>query len=223
MTVQALREWLDGDILGVTLLEDIQLRHTSAEEFGLSKQFGFVFDKGVPNSAYDGWGCGWGTDCMGQELRESPIEDIEDVYDWTYPDADNPHIFYGVPDQIEQIHRDGYAAFVKQNYTLFERAWAMTGYTEFLMACYTDEDAVDFLLDKITENKIRIAERICALNPEVGHTSDDFGLQKGGVMSLEMFRRFFKPRLEKFGTSIKNMEYRLCITAAAIAACIFLI
>ena len=62
---------------------------------------------------------------------------------------------------------------------------------------YTDPDAVEFLLDRITENKIRMAERICELNPDIGHTGDDFGSQTGGVMSLEMFRKFFKPRYEK--------------------------
>ena len=197
MDLESFHQWLDNDIQDVFLLEDIQMRNTDKEAIELSRRFGFAVDKGLPNAAYDNWGCAWTMDCLGQELRESPIKDIEEVYDWPYPDPDNPNIFYGISEIIQKIHDDGYAAFVGQNYSLFERAWAMTGYTDFLTYCYTDEEAVEFLLDRITENKIRIAERICELNPDLGHTGDDFGLQTSGVMSLEMYRKFFKPRYEK--------------------------
>lgn len=198
MTTEEFQHYLDNDIHDVFLLEDIQMRNTDPKAIALSREYGFAIDKGLENAAYDRWGCAWTMDCLGQELRVSPMTDIEDVYDWKYPDPNDPNIFLGIPEAIRKLHDDGFAAFVGQNYSLFERAWAMTGYTEFLMAMYTDEDAVDFLLDRITENKVRIAERICQeCHPDLGHTGDDFGLQTNGVMSVDMFRRFFKPRYEK--------------------------
>ena len=171
--------------------------HTDEREIEVSRRFGFAESRGLSDAAYDRWGCCWSMNCLGQELRESPVKDIEEVYDWPYPDPNDPNIFYGIPEKIRKTQDDGYAAYVGQYYTMFERAWAMTGYTDFLTYCYTDPDAVEFLLDRITENKIRMAERICELNPDIGHTGDDLGLQTGGVMSLEMFRKFFKPRYEK--------------------------
>jgi len=205
MEVDEFRKWIDNDIRDIFLLDDIQMRHTDKEQISDSYRFGFAKDKGLPNAAYDVWGCAWTMDCMGQELRQSPISDIEAVYDYNYPDPNNPDIFYGIGDIGKAIHDEGYALFVGQYYSLFERAWAMTGYVDFLTYCYTDPEAVQFLLERITEYKVRIAQRICELGADLGHTGDDFGLQRGGVMSLEMFNKFFKPCYEKiWGVYRKN-------------------
>jgi len=198
-------EWLNSDLRDIFLIEDLHLQ-IQAEGF-LSKAYdlGFAVDKGLYNAAYDVWGCAWTIDCLGQELRESPIRDISEVFDYPYPDTEKPRLFYGVQEAIDVNNSGGYASVITQYYTLFERAWAMTGYSEFMMACYTDLDAVEYLLDRITENKVRIAERICELYPTLGHTGDDFGLQRGGVISTELFKKLFKPRYEKiWGVYKKN-------------------
>ena len=97
--------------------------------------------------------------------------DVESFRQWLDNDIQDIYL----PEDVQMIHTDereievsrrfGFAgsrglsdaAYVGQYYTMFERAWAMTGYTDFLTYCYTDPDAVEFLLDRITENKIRIA------------------------------------------------------------------
>ncbi|MFT3850768.1 MAG: uroporphyrinogen decarboxylase family protein [Propionivibrio sp.] len=205
MELSDFRKWIDNDIEDIFLLEDIQMRNTDKEQIAESYRFGFAKDKGLQNAAFDSWGCAWTMDCLGQELRSSPITDIEEVYDYPYPDPNNPDIFHGIGNIVKKIHDKGHAVFIGQNYSLFERAWAMTGYADFLVYCYTDPEAVEYLLARITENKIRIAERICELGTDLGHTGDDYGLQCSGVMSLEMFNKFFKPCYEKiWGVYKKN-------------------
>jgi len=197
MNLETFRKWLDNDIRDIFLLEDIQMRNTDEEQIAESYKYGFAIDKGWENVAYDSWGVAWTIKCLGQELRESPITDIEQVYDYPYPDPNNPYIFHGLQKKVDAIHNEGYAVFVGQNYSLFERAWGMTGYEDFLAYCYTATEAVEFLLDKITQNKVRIAERICEMGTDLGHTGDDYGLQRGGVMSLDLFNSLFKPCYEK--------------------------
>jgi len=186
----------DSDVKGLLLLEDVQFR------FGgplnkIAYEYGFAKDSGIPNAIYDIWGCAWSIEALGQELRESPIKNMEDVYNYPYPDPDNPNIFWGIAEQLETFHNAGYATMINQFYSLFERAWALTGYTEFLVACHTDPDAVEYLLDVILNYKMHVAEKICSLGVTLGHTGDDFGLQNSGVMSPELFRKLFKPRYEK--------------------------
>ncbi len=188
---------LGGDVRDAFLIEDIQLICSDPVVMNKAYELGFARPSSLMNAAVDSWGCAWSVKCLGQILRSSPIADMQQVYDFKYPDPDRPNVFYGAAEALDAIHADGRASFIAQYYTLFERAWALTGYENFLTACYTDEDEVDYLLDQITENKIKTAEKICALKPTLGHTGDDFGLQRGGVMSLELFKRFFKPRYEK--------------------------
>lgn len=197
MEQQEFFQWMDNDIRDIYLLEDIQMICSEKDMLGKAYELGFAERREVPGVAYDVWGCGWSVDCLGQELRESPVTDMEQVYGRTYPTSEKEGIFYQVREKIGSFEEAGYASFVAQYYTLFERAWAMTGYGDFLAACYTDTGEVEYLLDRITENKLKMAEKICTYQPTIGHTGDDFGLQRGGVMSLELWRKLFKPRYEK--------------------------
>ena len=191
------RAWLDNDLKNKYPIEDIQFFSMADVDLQRAKQFGFAKDSPLENAVVDQYGCTWSVDCIGQELRAGCIEDIEDVYDFPFPTGDDPNSLYGIMEWIDDSHRRGYATVVHQNHNLFERAWAMVGYEDFLVACYTDTEAVEYLLDRLTEIKVRMAERICALKPTLGHTGDDFGIQSGGVMSLELFRKLFKPRYER--------------------------
>lgn len=197
MTSNELREWMRNDLVSIYPVEDVQFLSMTGGSFELAKELGFAKDSPLPNAMTDRFGCTWSIDCIGQELRKGCVEDIEDIYSFPFPSPDHPDSLYGIREQIEELDRCGLASVVHQNHNLFERSWAMVGYEDFLAACYTNIDEVDYLLDRLTEIKVRMAERICELHPTLGHTGDDFGLQAGGVMSLEMFRRFFKPRYEK--------------------------
>ena len=197
MNEEEFAAWTDDDLRAEYLLEDIQLIHTEKEKIKKAYEFGFAADRNIPGVAFDVWGCGWSMESMGQELRISPISDITQVFDYPYPKQEKEKNFFGIKDAVEKNEKEGHATFIAQYFSLFERAWAMTGYQNFLMACYTDPEAVEFLLDRILEHKIKVAEHICSLGVTMGHTGDDFGLQRGGVMSVELFRKFFKPRYEK--------------------------
>ena len=189
--------WMDNDIRDVFLLEDIQMICSDKKQLQKAYKYGFAEDCAIPGVALDVWGCGWSVDCLGQELRISPITEMEQVYGYTYPDPEKNDIFNQAGEMIRKNEKEGYATFVAQYYSLFERAWGMTGYENFLAACYAEPEEAEFLLDRITENKVKMAEHICSLGVTIGHTGDDFGLQRGGVMSLELFRKSFKPRYEK--------------------------
>lgn len=204
MTQEELRSWMNNDIEDIFLYEDIQMICSDPKAYATSKRLGFAHEREEDNIAYDDWGCGWSIIAIGQELRSQAFTDIEKAYDWKYPDPDRPGVFYEVEEKIKQIHERGHASFIAQYFGLFERAWGMIGYENFLASCYSDPDEVEYLLDRIMENRIRMAEKICSFNPTIGHTGDDFGLQLGGVMSLEMFRKFFKPRYEKIWKVYKD-------------------
>ncbi len=89
-------------------------------------------------------------------------------------------------------------------YGIFERAWGLMGYEEFMMAMVHDEALVEALLDAITEYKIEYAKLTVRLGCKIGHTGDDYGWQKDLMMSKDMWIRYFKPRLAKVWSIYKN-------------------
>ena len=204
MTPEEFRGWLDNDLKQKYPIEDVQFISLSGMDYEKARELGFGRSGPRENTVIDRFGCTWSIDCLGQELVSGCIEDIEDVYDYEFPSPDHPDSLLGVKEWIEDCHSRGYATVVHQNHNIFERSWAMVGYEDFLVACYTEPEAVEYLLDKLTEIKVRMAERICGMKPTLAHTGDDFGLQTGGVMSLEMFRKFFKPRYEKIWSVYKK-------------------
>lgn len=197
MTPEEFSAWLDNDLKQKYPIEDVQYISMAGTDYEMAKKLGFARPSPLKNAILDRFGCTWSVNCVGQELRAGCLDDIEDVYEYAFPSPDHPDSLWGVKEWIDDCHSRGYATVVHQNHNIFERSWAMLGFEDLLAACYTDPEAVEYLLDKLTEIKVRMAERICELKPTLGHTGDDFGLQRGGVMSLEMWRKFFKPRYEK--------------------------
>ncbi|MGQ9473900.1 MAG: uroporphyrinogen decarboxylase family protein [Candidatus Caldatribacteriaceae bacterium] len=71
------------------------------------------------------------------------------------------------------------------------------GYEAFMERLVTDMSFVEELLDVITEYNVRLAYRFIKLGVDAVRTGDDCGCQLGLQMSPILWRRIFKPRLEK--------------------------
>jgi uroporphyrinogen decarboxylase len=67
-----------------------------------------------------------------------------------------------------------------------------------------EEDKVVYLLDKITDFHVRLAKRYVKLGVNCGRTVDDYGMQTSMLISPELWRRIFKPRLAKIFAVYRN-------------------
>ncbi|OGJ88133.1 MAG: hypothetical protein A2268_05045 [Candidatus Raymondbacteria bacterium RifOxyA12_full_50_37] len=94
---------------------------------------------------------------------------------------DNPHGLY----------------FSSIGFSLFERAWTLTGMENLLMYMITDPDFVHRLMDKILDFNLRIIERACSFDIDIMHFGDDWGQQNGLIMGADMWREYIKPRVKK--------------------------
>jgi uroporphyrinogen decarboxylase len=145
---------------------------------------------------YDEWHCGWDTS---QDLMfcESPITDWENLDNYRFPDPQA----LAYLDYAESLIRSGYAeSHIVTAYhfsTLFERAYMLRGFENFLVDLLTEEDLVSDLLDKITAFHVALAKRYVQLGVNCGRTVDDYGMQTSMLMAPEVWRKFFKPRLAR--------------------------
>jgi uroporphyrinogen decarboxylase len=197
MDLDKFRKLVDGDLKHCFLMDDLQMYLSDAQcmEYALKK--GFAEKRDENNIIYDRWGIGWALDSVGQKPVNSPISNKEDILNFNTPEIEKEGQFYQLEENFKRYKEEGYAVIVPQLYSVFEKAWTLMGYENFLIQCYEERAFIEVFLDKITDYRVKAAEKIAEYKITCGHTGDDYGTQRGPVMSLSLWRELFKPRLKR--------------------------
>ncbi len=153
---------------------------------------------------YDVWGVGWDlVQTEGFHIRHHPLLDCEDLKKFKFPEPDDS-LFYSI-NRLDEKLRDKYFILFDQGFTLFERLWLLRGFENTLSDLYFRKSEMDYLLDGITEYHIEIADRIIRLGRVDGaYTGDDFGTQRGMLISPDMWKKFFKKRYKRLWEKYKS-------------------
>jgi uroporphyrinogen decarboxylase len=125
----------------------------------------------------------------------------ENIDDYPFPDPDEPSRYR----KFEKAVKEKPEQFILADlgFSLFERAWTMTGMENFLMAMIDDKPFANRLLDRILEFNLRIIENACS-NPIQGMMfGDDWGQQRGLIMGPELWREFIRPRVRQMYQAVK--------------------
>jgi uroporphyrinogen decarboxylase len=146
---------------------------------------------------YDIWGVGWDLVLTeGFHIRRHPLLNSEDITKFKFPKP-NDNLLEILINKANMF-KDKYFLFALQNFTLFERSWLLWGYENVLTSFYFRQKEINYLLDGITEFHIEVSKKILKLNVVDGlHTGDDFGTQRGLMMSPDTWRKFFKKRYKR--------------------------
>ncbi len=152
---------------------------------------------------YDWWGVGWNTHEEGYLPAECPLAHSEDLASYPWPNPDDPHLL----DEAAQIMQaDAGEHFITPNFgfALFERAWTLRGFEQFLMDLALNPEFVADMLERITVIQLRLIDRFIALGVDGGYFGDDYGAQKGMLFSPAMWRELIKPRLARLFTPFRE-------------------
>lgn len=109
----------------------------------------------------------------------------DEIIDWAEMDA----FFRSYPDSFRMCGL---------GMGLFERSWLMRGFENILIDMMLSPEFVNELLDGILDLHLRAMERIAARIPiDAYFGGDDWCDQRTVMMGLDLWRAFFKPRMEK--------------------------
>jgi len=118
-----------------------------------------------------------------------------DRFEW--PDPRSPGRF----DELCRLRRERPDLFVllTLDFSLFERAWALCGMEDFLMAMAADPGFAGAVLDRVLEFNLALVEAGLAACPDVDGVffGDDFGTQQGLMMGPALWRELLAPRLAR--------------------------
>ena len=88
-------------------------------------------------------------------------------------------------------------------FSLFERAWTLTGMENLLMYMLADDDFVHALMERITDFNLAVLDIFLEYDFDGVHFGDDWGQQRGLIMGPPMWREFIKPYLGKMYAKVK--------------------
>ena len=160
------------------------------------------------NTAVDEWGVGWkgGRHLHYAEILH-PLHNLTlpEIREYPFPDLDEEYRYQGIRDRNLELHDEGLATAYFAG-SVFETAWYMRGMEQLFVDIMTDPKVSDFLLDRITEIAAASARHLAAADLDLLILGDDIATQTGMLMSLEMWREHFKPRLARIIGAAKEVK-----------------
>jgi uroporphyrinogen decarboxylase len=145
---------------------------------------------------FDWWGAGHDTSEEGYFIRLNPLADSKDLDGYDWPDPQREDLLEGAKRTIKKYGQEYFMA-PNLGFALFERAWSLRGLEQFLMDLALDIGFAGELLERITEIQLALIRRYLEQGVDGGYFGDDYGAQKGLMMSPLSWRKLFKPRLER--------------------------
>lgn len=90
--------------------------------------------------------------------------------------------------------------------TVWEKAWYMRGMEVLMTDMALNEELADYHLDRVTEISVIHARNFALAGVDGLYLGDDIGMQRAPMFSLEMYRRYLKPRLKQVIDAAKNIH-----------------
>jgi uroporphyrinogen decarboxylase len=190
-----LTEFLDNHFIMIYQLDN----HKAWEDplsLELAIKYGFFQFKGDKNIIYDDWGVGWDISHEGIYSVFHPLEESENLSSLKVPDPGNHHLFERAL-KLKEKYQNEYCITGVQDLTIFEKACAIRGFNEFLVDLKMNQNYVVKLLDVLTEYEVELAKKWVQFGIDLAFTGADFGTQNGLIMSLDDWKFFIQPRLER--------------------------
>ncbi len=147
------------------------------------------------------------------EIIESPLANVStiaEVNNFPFPDPLAAGRFDDAEKYINQYKAD-YFIIGDLELTMFEMSWHMVGMEKFMIDMSMQEDYVGTLLDRVKEFSIGVGKKLVELGVDGIWTGDDFGMQTGMLISPNMWREIFKPRLAEVFSELKSLNPDLLI------------
>ncbi len=197
------REYFQMDITGVAEAPSRLAPGRFAEWLGPQAA------QAIASGQVDEWGVWWKTGDFHHFAQvQSPLQghlELHRLQDYPWPDLDQPYRFAGVREQVEALHRGGWAVAAFAG-SVFERSWYLRGMENLLMDMLDAPQVANFLFERTAAFQRSMARRFAAAGVDIVITGDDVAGQKSLMMKIELWRQFLKPRLAATVQAVKSVN-----------------
>ncbi|MFH1377537.1 MAG: uroporphyrinogen decarboxylase family protein [Planctomycetota bacterium] len=175
------------------------IRHQSPDYVPMANEkieHSFQFDGNFRQEDWtDLWNVEWEVGLQGTVPfpKGNPLPSLDKLSDYPFPSSDQLIFTNEMKTALKGIDRTERLVFGQLTYLLFERAWAIMGMENFLMAMATHPDEVRVFLHQIATFARNVFDRYLELGVDGISFSEDLGTQRALMMSPKMFRDFLLP------------------------------
>jgi len=162
------------------------------EDGTLIDEFGFIYKR---VGLYD-------------EIIKRPLAQAktpQDINEFKMPDPLAPERWDFAKKQIE-LYEENFAIIGDLETTIFEFSWNLVGMEKFLMDLVLEKPYVFTLMDKVIDYHLSCGIKMLDLGVDMLWTGDDFGTQEGMMISPQLWRRIFKPRMHYIFKEFKKTD-----------------
>lgn len=146
------------------------------------------------------------------QFSSNPLADaesIEDLEKYPWPDPYAPGRNKGLKERIEHLYQDtDYALAARSvSHGIFELAWELRGMENLLCDMMLDKDFANYLFDKTLEIQMGLYDVLledAGKYVQIVETADDYGTQRGPMISPELFDEMILPRRKKLNDFIHS-------------------
>jgi len=200
---------------------------TEEQQAGLTAHYGderwrewtrpyIAYVSGVDNflsaAGYEVLPNGYRKDCLGcvwdfgniHHLVEPPLKEPS-LKGYQLPDIGNYITTYVQPKWQEELEatKDSFRV-IYHSFGLFERAWSLRGFENFLMDLHDAPGFCADLLDCIADWMLQSIEGMLSAPVDAIMLTDDYADQRGVIFGLDRFRQLFKPHWRRLFGRIKK-------------------
>jgi uroporphyrinogen decarboxylase len=229
-TLKVIRRELEGYIpfqfdLCPSLVDELQKRtgttdyrsyfkmpyHTvEAPYIGKKTDFTKYFGKIKPDTYFNEWGVGFEpSDTAHFTQMINPMKNFEELIEfenYPYPNPKTDYDWDILTKNVQTIKDQDKVTVGWLAITIFEIAWYLRGMEEFMMDMYFESENCLYHLDRITTIRCEQARLYASSGIDVLHLGDDIATQIDMMISPEMWRKHFKPRLKMVIDAAKSIN-----------------
>jgi len=157
-----------------------------------------------PGFYEDNFGVVWNRTGLDKDIGvvDKTLVNEDNCMTYSYPEVDLNHV-KNITEALVNNGKDT-LKLGKISMTLFERAWSLRGMQDLLIDFHVDAEAVEHLFDQIMEYNMKIIDTALEYDIDGFYFGDDFGTQRGLIMSPDSWRTLIKPRYKIMFDKIKG-------------------
>lgn len=139
------------------------------------------------------------------EMVGHPLAEDQAIVSYQPPDPHRPELYWEA-ERVIREHKHEYWIVGVTVTTIFETAWALRGYEQTLTDFVLNPDYVEALLDIPFNYHLTAARKLVEIGVDMIWAGDDVGAQNKMLISPATWRRFLKPRMATFVSTLKGIN-----------------
>jgi len=128
--------------------------------------------------------------------------DLEKIQNYSFPDPEAEERYTDLKSDLS-FWRDNYFTMVEMK-NIFKLCWELRGFEQFMADIMTEPDLVELLADRALEHLMAQARQLAHCGLDMLMLAGDIATQDSLIISPELWRRYFKPRLKLWLEEIRR-------------------